>query len=318
MIDTTSRRDRRSARARRRLARLISQAGADRPAADTSVLPADQRWLDVSPDARQPRAADPEWWPDVAPPDVRAGSPDPSAPREPERVLLGSPRPVAELWWRRRLDRLLERWLPATVEERPRWRLAAAAAAGAVLLGVAVAVGLVMSGSSKEPEVPPALPAASVRTPGASAPPSGGGSIVVSVVGRVARPGLITLRDGARVADALEAAGGPARGVNLGGLNLARRLGDGEQIYVGVPTPAGAEPPAGASGAGEPGEGSVDLNSATLTSLDTLPGVGPVTAQRILDWRTQHGRFASVDQLREVDGIGPTRFARLKDLVVAR
>jgi competence protein ComEA len=143
---------------------------------------------------------------------------------------------------------------------------------------------------------------------------------VISVVGRVARPGLVTLPDGARVADALEATGGPARGAHLGGLNLARRLSDGEQIYVGVATPPNAEPAGsgGSGGSGRPGTEPVDLNSASVAALDTLPGVGPVTAQRILDWRTQHGRFDSVDQLRDVDGIGPTRFARLKDLVVAR
>jgi competence protein ComEA len=231
---------------------------------------------------------------------------------------------VAHPWWRRRLDGVVDRWLPARTGERRRWWPVVAAVAGAILLGVAVAIGLVMSRSGDEPEVPPALPVASgassdgVRAAGSTSPGSGGRSIVVSVVGRVARPGLVTLRDGARVADALEATGGPARGVRLGGLNLARRLTDGEQIYVGVPTPPNAESPGGAAGSGESGEGPVDLNSASLTSLDTLPGVGPVTAQRIVEWRSTHGRFDSVDQLQDVDGIGPTRFARLKDLVVAR
>ena len=190
-----------------------------------------------------------------------------------------------------------------------------------MVLGIAIAVGLTLSTAPERPEVPPALPAAAVsevRGPGSSTAPSGSGSIVISVVGRVASPGLVTLPDGARVADALEAAGGAAPGAKLGSLNLARRLTDGEQIYVGVPVPAGARPPASAPGAGQSGGAPVDLNSASLSTLDTLPGVGPVTAQRILDWRTEHGRFASVEQLREVDGIGPTRYARLKDLVVAR
>jgi competence protein ComEA len=323
VIDTTSRRDRRGARARRRLDQLISQAGGGRPP-DTG-LPPDQPWLDVSLDARPARSTGPDRWPDTAPapPDTRVGpsdpEPDPGPPRDTGRELLGSPRPAADPWWRRRLDGVVERWLPARMGER--WRPVVAAVAGAVLLGVAVAIGLMLSRSGDEPEVPPALPVASgdgVRSAGTTSPGSGGGSIVVSVVGRVARPGLVTLRDGARVADALEATGGPARGVRLGGLNLARRLTDGEQIYVGVPTPPNAESPAGASGSGEPGEGPVDLNSASLTSLDTLPGVGPVTAQRIVEWRSTHGRFDSVDQLQDVDGIGPTRFARLKDLVVAR
>jgi competence protein ComEA len=86
---------------------------------------------------------------------------------------------------------------------------------------------------------------------------------------------------------------------------------------VGVPAPAGADPVS--APAGQPGPADqVDLNTASLTALDTLPGVGPVTAQRILDWRTEHGRFDSVNQLREIDGIGPSRFAKLKELVVAR
>lgn len=217
------------------------------------------------------------------------------------------------------LDRLHERWLPERAADPPRWRLAVLAA-GAVLVGIAVAVGFTLSGAPDRPEVPPALPAASVsevRSP-AAASASADSSIVISVVGRVAEPGLITVPDGSRVADALDAAGGPVPGARLGSLNLARRLSDGEQIYVGVPAPPGAEAPPAAPAVGEPGAARVDLNSASLAVLDTLPGVGPVTAQRIVDWRTQHGRFGAVEQLREIEGIGPTRFGRLKDLVEAR
>jgi competence protein ComEA len=137
---------------------------------------------------------------------------------------------------------------------------------------------------------------------------------VVSVVGRVVRPGLVTLPDGARVADALQAAGGPAPGVDVSGLNIARRLTDGEQIYVGVPAPPEALP--GPASGGTPEK--VDLNTASVAQLDTLPGVGAVTAQRIVDWRSQHGRFTKVEQLREIDGIGPAKYGQLKDLVVAR
>lgn len=249
------------------------------------------------------------------------GQPDGGPPlSDPTPVGLVGGWPASEPWWRRTANRLFERWLPDRTTDPPRWRLAVLAAGG-VFLGIAVAVGFTLSGTHDQPEVPPALPAASVsevRDPTGTTAPGGSGSIVISVVGRVASPGLVTLPDGARVADALEAAGGPAPGTNLGGLNLARRLGDGEQIYVGVPAPPGAEPPPQAApGGGQPGAARVDLNSASLAALDTLPGVGPVTAQRILDWRTQHGRFASVDQLREIEGIGPTRFAKLKDLVVA-
>jgi len=130
--------------------------------------------------------------------------------------------------------------------------------------------------------------------------------IVVNVVGKVVHPGLVTLRDGARVADAVRAAGGPTQDADLTTVNLARKLSDGEQVAVGVP--AAAESP-------DRPLGKVDLNTATAEQLQELPGVGPTTAKRILQWRTKHGRFASVDQLREVDGIGTSKFGRLKDLV---
>jgi competence protein ComEA len=130
--------------------------------------------------------------------------------------------------------------------------------------------------------------------------------LVVDVAGRVRHPGLVRLPAGARVADALAAAGGTLPGVDLSTLNLARQLADGEQVLVGVAAaalPAGGTGPAGASGA------PVDLNSATVDQLDGLPGVGPVLAQRIVDWRTAHGRFSSVDQLSQVGGIGAKKLA---------
>lgn len=138
--------------------------------------------------------------------------------------------------------------------------------------------------------------------------------VVVSVVGRVPHPGLIHLPEGSRVADALSAAGGALPGTDLMSLNVARRLSDGEQLLVGVAPPPGqpaTNPVSGTPGAPQ----AVNLNTATLEQLDALPGVGTVTAQRILDWRAAHGRFASVDQLRQVSGIGQARFARLKHLV---
>ena len=125
--------------------------------------------------------------------------------------------------------------------------------------------------------------------------------------------------DGARVADAIAAAGGPLPRIDLTALNLARRVGDGEQLLVGLPPPAGptTEPgQAAAAAAGRAAGGKLDLNRATLEQLDTLPGVGPVTAQRILDWRAAHGRFTAVEQLREVEGIGERRFGQLRGLVV--
>jgi competence protein ComEA len=139
--------------------------------------------------------------------------------------------------------------------------------------------------------------------------------IVVHVVGEVRRPGLYRLRDGARIADAVHRAGGALRDADLAAVNLAAPLVDGVQILVpGKAVTAGAPGGAG-NGAGVATTGPVSLSSATLEELDALPGVGPVTAQKILDYRTEHGPFASVDDLDAVPGIGPTRIEQLRDLV---
>ncbi|KUL46331.1 ABC transporter substrate-binding protein [Streptomyces violaceusniger] len=194
-----------------------------------------------------------------------------------------------------------------------------------------------------DPEPPRAAPSEPGPMPRGRLTPSGGGrTVVVDVTGKVRRPGLRKLPPGARVADALEAAGGVRPGADLSGLNRARPLVDGEQIVVGAPAGgppapgAAAGPAAGApnapngpntpgdpnvanganapAGPGAPG-GSVSLNSATAEQLDTLPGVGPVLARHILDYRSRHGGFRSIDELREVNGIGERRFADLRPLV---
>lgn len=138
-------------------------------------------------------------------------------------------------------------------------------------------------------------------------------TVVVSVVGLVNRPGLVTLPSGSRVADAIEAAGGLLPGTDAASVNLAAVLSDGQQIAVGIPggaAPAGGDPStAGGSG------GRVDLNRATAADLDALPGIGPVLAQRIVDYREAHGPFRNVDQLDDVPGIGPAVFAQLADRV---
>jgi competence protein ComEA len=149
--------------------------------------------------------------------------------------------------------------------------------------------------------------------------------LVISVVGLVQQPGLVTLAPDARVADAVSAAGGPLRGADTLGLNLARHLVDGEQIVVGIAAPAGQSPALGSSvgsatapqmpAAPAKPVGPVDLNTATVEQLDALPGVGPVTAAAIVAWRTANGRFTAVDQLGEVDGIGPARLEKLRPLV---
>ncbi|KUL42974.1 DNA-binding protein [Streptomyces regalis] len=143
--------------------------------------------------------------------------------------------------------------------------------------------------------------------------------IVVDVSGKVREPGIHRLPAGSRVADALRVAGGVRPGTNTDGLNRARLLVDGEQVIVGGPAAAlGPVPgtgPGGAAVAGAAPSGPVSLNSATVDQLDTLPGVGPVLAQHIIDYRTQHSGFRSVDELREVNGIGDRRFADLRNLV---
>jgi competence protein ComEA len=236
---------------------------------------------------------------------IKSARAEQARPDDPPAALEDSPKDG------RWTGRLVERWLPGGIA-LPRRRLPLALA-GALVIGVAVVIGVALSSHGAR-EAPPNLPVARASPESAAPSRAGdGGSIVVSVVGRVVHPGLVTLPDGARVADALTAAGGPMSGVDISGLNLARRVNDGEQVYVGV-----AAPPDAASSASTGPPAPIDLNTASLAQLDTLPGVGSVTAQRILDWRGQHGRFTRVEQLREIDGIGPAKFSKLKDLVVVR
>lgn len=162
---------------------------------------------------------------------------------------------------------------------------------------------------------PPAAPPAETAT----APKT---EVVIDVVGAVRRPGLYRLAEGGRIADALARAGGATRKADLSLVNLAAPLADGQQVIVprrGSAGAGGAAAPAAGTAArpGAPGlaTGPVHLNTATLEQLDSLPGVGPVTAQKILDYRTEHGPFTSIDELDAVPGIGPSRMDQLKDLV---
>lgn len=151
-----------------------------------------------------------------------------------------------------------------------------------------------------------------------SAPPA---LIVVAISGRVRHPGLVRLPPGSRVADAIAAAGGVLPGTDLSFVNLAAKIVDGELVVIGETPPPGATlGPAPGSGDGSgavggTGGGLVDINTATEADLDTLPGIGPALAQRIIDYRTQHGAFHSIDELRNVSGIGDSKFAEIKDLV---
>lgn len=247
-------------------------------------------------------------------------------------------------WWRR------VRWAPD--------RVAGVALVVLVLALGAFSVHRLLSAvpvGPPVPDLPLAMPGESVTAHGSTAPAvpvtgevpadvTAAGHVVVSVIGLVGRSGLVTVAPGARVADALDSAGGVLEGGDRDGLNLARKVVDGEQILVGLapgpdgprgprsgivgadpappaapsapaPAPAAQSAPAAAPGAPAAGGGLVNLNSADAATLDTLPGVGPVTASAILSWRAANGSFASVDQLAEVDGIGPATLTRLRPLV---
>jgi competence protein ComEA len=243
---------------------------------------------------------------------------------------------------------LLPRWLPDTAESRG-WMARVRAdpgRAGAIALAIVAALAVlvtvftlmrdrpapVMSAKLPPVEKPGTASPRSSAAPGAGQPAGGDRPLVVSVVGLVHAPGLVTLAPGARIADALQAAGGAVNGADTIGLNMARPVGDGEQIVVGLapapgqPTALGSSVASGTSpapGTRGPASGTVkpkpgealDLNTATVEQLDGLPGVGPVTAAAIVAWRQANGKFTSVDQLADVDGIGPARLEKLRPLV---
>ena len=208
---------------------------------------------------------------------------------------------------------------------RRRWHLSVRLA---VVAGIAIAVlgaGVAARASLAAPstgvaDLPtPAGPASGTATPGGVDPeltPAPSAGVVVHVVGQVAQPGVVELPAGSRVSDVVAAAGGATPGADLGALNLARVVGDGEQIVVPAPGEVVGGTSAGRAVDGGSGKDPpVDLNAADLAALDALPGIGPVLAQRVLDWRAEHGRFTEVTELGEVPGIGDTLLGRLRDLV---
>ncbi|HEX7188002.1 MAG TPA: helix-hairpin-helix domain-containing protein [Actinomycetes bacterium] len=197
------------------------------------------------------------------------------------------------------------------------------AVAGLVLLvSLAVVTALVavwLARPRAEP-VPsrPRLVGAPLATSSAVATPASTAStVLVHVVGAVRRPGVVELPSGSRVADAVDAAGGVSRSGSAASVNLARPAVDGEQVVVARrgDAPVAAAGPAVPGPPTANGSAPVDLNAATLEQLDGLPGIGPVLAQRILDWRTANGRFSAVDELGEVSGIGEATLADLRPVV---
>lgn len=217
--------------------------------------------------------------------------------------------------------------LEPAARSQPRTRLLIGGVIALVLAGLvaAVAVALLGSGGSSSvvaaSEVPRDLRSTNAATGAVAGGESAdsGGVILVHVLGAVTNPGLYRLSGDARVVDAIAAAGGLSATADPAGVNLARVVSDGEQLVVPAvgEVPAAAEAAAGTGGASAsgPAGGIVNLNTATVADLDTLPRIGPALAQRILDWRTAHGRFSSVDDLRQVSGIGDKTFDGLQALV---
>lgn len=182
-----------------------------------------------------------------------------------------------------------------------------------VVLGLALLGVLALAGTRLARTGTAAAPARAAPLGALRATPGPRPRLVVDVVGAVRHAGLYRLRDGDRVADAVARAGGATARADLAAVNLAAPLVDGTQVVV----PAGASP-SSVSSVSPPAAAAtakVSLGSATAEQLDTLPGIGPVTAQKIIDWRTAHGPFRSVDALDDVPGIGPARIEHLRDLV---
>jgi competence protein ComEA len=183
-----------------------------------------------------------------------------------------------------------------------------------VLCGLAVLAVLVLGGwyvSRGGPSSAPAAPAAPIAVHDGGGT---GGALIVHVAGAVRAPGVYRMRTGARVDDAVRRAGGALPRADLTQVNLAAKVEDGRQIVVPRRVAVGSAPAEAGTSPTQPGV-PLNLNMATLEQLDELPGVGPATAQKIIDYREEHGAFGSVEELGQVPGIGDVRLAALRDLV---
>ena len=280
-----------------------------------------ERWADsggVRPARPEPAAADltqAPWWDEH----TRLAAPRRPPPTPPVRPAPGAPpprRPAGRHLAPRRRGLGLVGLGPAQL----------AVVAMVVAVGLAVTCWWLVRGSPHPASGLAATPAPALVSTAPAVQPVGAqetsptasrpATVTVDVTGKVRHPGIAVLDAGARVVDALEAAGGAKPGVDVSDLNLARVLVDGEQVVVGLPAPSGAAAAAPlATGATTGAPTLVNLNTATEAELDTLPEVGPVTAASILAWRDQHGGFRAVDELLEVDGIGEVTLGKLAPYV---
>jgi len=246
----------------------------------------------------------------LAPPDMPEPEslpiPAQSEDRAPVAVIRAPGRHAA-----RRRTPVLPSVLPSVLPEAWRGRVVlgpgpVAVVAVLVALGLALTTWWVLRGQAEPVDPAPAPPALATPLPVGASPSasaSGSAELVVDVAGKVRRPGIAVLKPGARVIDAIRAAGGVRKGASMSGLNLARLLVDGEQIVVGIPPPPGVAVSAAGNPTAQAGA-LVNINTATGAQLEELPGVGPVTAESIIAFRTEHGAFTSVDELLDVSGIG--------------
>jgi competence protein ComEA len=218
-------------------------------------------------------------------------------------------RPLPDPSWRERTEALVDQ--VRSVGRVPRAALAVAVGVGVLVVAIVL---LRPAGADLAPEASLPRATASDGPASASPTPSSVAAVVVQAAGAVMQPGIYHLAPGSRVDDLVRAAGGVAPDADADRVNLAALLTDGERVYiprVGEALPADGNSDVGSSEAAQ----SVDLNTASLAQLDTLPGIGPTTAQAIIDYRSEHGRFRSVDDLLNVRGIGPTKLEELRPLV---